>query len=109
VLDAVCAAKRITIPALTRLGTRLADYRVLAFPYEGGIKYRDMETGRRWSATDSVFSRLKIIRAGAQPSDTFGRDRAGGSVRMGRCPANEHPSSPVHLIGRYGAALNSRA
>ena len=46
VLDAFCERKRISIPALLRLGARLADGEVLAFSYDKGIKFRNMLDGR---------------------------------------------------------------
>lgn len=69
VLDAFVESKRIDIPSLVRLGTRLAQHDTLAFHYPGGIKYRNMLTGKRWSTTGAAFTKLKIIQAGA-PSDT---------------------------------------
>lgn len=63
VLDSFCEDKRISIAALVRLGARLSDNTVLAFPYPGGLKYRDMVTGRRWAYTGSEFKALKIVRA----------------------------------------------
>ena len=68
-LDALCERKRITINALVRLGAKLAEPTVLAFAYEGGIKFRDMVTGRRWSYVDSSWDKLLFIRA-EQPSTT---------------------------------------
>lgn len=69
-LDALCERKRITIDSLVRLGARLTepDGTVLAFAWDGGIKYRDLVTGRRWTYLDSDFSMLKVIRA-EQPAD----------------------------------------
>lgn len=69
-LDALCAAKGITIPALVRLGARLSAPTVLAFAYPGGIKYRDLVTGRRWNFYGSSFEELKIVRAGAASAET---------------------------------------
>jgi len=70
-LDALCDRKNITISSLVRLGAKLTepDGTVLAFAFDGGIKYRDVVTGRRWTYLDSDFSRLKIIRA-EQPATT---------------------------------------
>lgn len=70
VLDAFCAAKHITIPALVRVGTRLASAQVLAFAYPGGLKFRNMETGDRWSYSGAAFTELKIVRHAAEPADT---------------------------------------
>lgn len=69
-LDAFCAAKHLTIPALVRVGARLAGPTVLAFAYPGGIKYRNVETGQRWSYVGSEFVALKIVRSGADAADT---------------------------------------
>ncbi len=69
-LDGFCASKRIDIAALVRIGTRLASYGVLAFAYPGGIKYRDIEDGRRWTSAGAEFTRLKIVRCGASRADT---------------------------------------
>ncbi len=70
VLDAFCASKNIDIHALVRVGTRLASHDVLAFAYPGGLKYRSMTTGQRWSYTGALFTELKIVRHAAEPSDT---------------------------------------
>jgi hypothetical protein len=70
VLDAFVEHKRIRIPALLRVGAKLASYNVLAFAFPGGIKYRNTESGQRWSSPGAEFTRLKIVPAGAQGSDT---------------------------------------
>lgn len=70
VLDAFCASKRIDIPSLVRIGTKLAGYGVLAFALPGGIKYRNMEQGTRWAATGSEFTTLKIVRSGVEQAET---------------------------------------
>lgn len=64
-LDAFCEAKNITIASLMRLGARLSDPLVLAFPYQAGIKYRNVETGQRWAYHGSEFVRLKLIPSGS--------------------------------------------
>lgn len=69
VLDAFVARKNISIDALLRLGARLSDHTVLAFAYAGGIKYRDVVTGRRWSYLDSRWHEMKMVRS-AEPTDT---------------------------------------
>lgn len=69
-LDAFCESKNIDIPALSRLGAKLSDVRVLAFPYPGGIKYRNMETGQRWASSGAEWTKLKIVRAGGELRDT---------------------------------------
>lgn len=68
-LDAFCASKHIDIPALMRLGTRVQG-NTLAFAYPSGIKFRDMETGKRWSYFGSDFHELKIVRSGKDRSGT---------------------------------------
>jgi hypothetical protein len=69
-LDAFCARKRIDVGSLARLGTRLATPTTLAFAFPGGIKYRDMETGRRWTYNGSEFTKLKVIRSSTEHSGT---------------------------------------
>lgn len=68
-LDKFCETKQIDIPALVRVGAKLSNYDVIAFAFPGGIKYRDMVTGSRWSYTGSVWQHLKIIKVGAERSD----------------------------------------
>lgn len=70
VLDRFCERKNISIGGLVRLGARLSDAHVLAFAYPGGIKYRDMVTGKRWSYTGSTWEKLKIIPSPTGPSPT---------------------------------------
>jgi hypothetical protein len=53
-----------------RLGAKLSAPTVLAFAFPGGIKYRDVESGKRWSAAGSEWSKLKVVRAGVEQSDT---------------------------------------
>lgn len=67
-LDAFCASKHIDIPSLVRIGAKLADPLVLAFALPGGIKFRNIETGRRWNALGSEFTTLKVVRAAREPS-----------------------------------------
>jgi hypothetical protein len=69
-LDEFCARKRISIGGLARLGARMPEPGVLAFALPGGIKYRDIVTGRRWSRLGSTWDALKIVRAGTEPSPT---------------------------------------
>jgi 5S rRNA maturation endonuclease (ribonuclease M5) len=69
VLDAFCAAKHITIPALLRVGAKLKDASTLAYAYPEGIKYRDMMTGKMWSAFGSEYPHMKMVRAGTEPTD----------------------------------------
>lgn len=69
-LDALCTQKRITIAALVKVGARLAGAGVVAFAGPGYIKYRQLDSGRKWSYIGSEFPQLKLIRAAAQPSDT---------------------------------------
>lgn len=67
-LDAFCERKNITVEGLVRLGARDAGDGVLAFAYPGGIKYRNLVTGDRWSRADSEWKQLKVVRAGTEPS-----------------------------------------
>jgi hypothetical protein len=69
-LDAFLESKRLDHAALVRVGARLAGPTVLAFGFPGGIKYRDMEDGRRWTSAGAEFTKLKIVRSGASRSDT---------------------------------------
>lgn len=67
-LDAFCARKHLDIPALVRIGTRLSAPTVIATMFPGGIRYRDLESGKQWSYLESDFHSLKIVRR-AEPSD----------------------------------------
>jgi len=70
VLDAFVDTKHLDIGALVRIGARMAGSTVLAFAFPGGVKYRDMEDGRRWTSNGAEFTKLKVVRSGAEPSDT---------------------------------------
>jgi len=70
-LDNFLAAKHLDHGAILRVGARLAKPTVLAFAFEGGIKYRDVVTGRRDAFLGSTFRSLKIIPAQEQPADTM--------------------------------------
>lgn len=67
-LDALCAAKHITIDSLVRQGAKMPDESTIAFAYPKGVKFRDLVTGRRWSQYGSEFDSLKIVRNGADPT-----------------------------------------
>lgn len=67
-LDAFCRRKRISISALVRLGARLSEPTVLAFSFEGGIKYRDILTDKRWAFPESEFKRLKVVTQHRDPA-----------------------------------------
>jgi AAA domain len=67
-LDAFVERKRITHAALVRLGARMADDHVIAFAFPGGIKFRDLITDRRWAYAGSTWRRMKIVRAGVEPT-----------------------------------------
>jgi hypothetical protein len=69
-LDAFLARKNITRRALLRVGARMATPTTLAFAGNHYLKYRDLLTDRRWNYVGSTFPELKIVRAGATPSDT---------------------------------------
>lgn len=60
-LDSFVARKNIQIGDLVRLGARLSDPTVLAFPFTGGIKYRDIVTDKRFNYYGSEFTDLKIV------------------------------------------------
>lgn len=62
-LDAFVASKNITIGDLVRVGARLADDYVLAFAAPGGLKFRDIVSGRRWSFAGSEWREMKIVPA----------------------------------------------
>lgn len=68
-LDSFCERKNITIPALIRLGAKLAEDQVLAFEYGTGIKFRDVTSGKMWSYLGSTWPHMKIVRAGAEPTE----------------------------------------
>jgi KaiC/GvpD/RAD55 family RecA-like ATPase len=67
-LDAFCARKRITITGLRKLGAKLSADDTLAFGYSGGIKYRNMLNGQRWSSIGARFDELKVVPAGIEPT-----------------------------------------
>lgn len=60
-LDSFLAGKNLDHRSLVRLGARLSRPNVLAVAFEGGIKYRDVVRGRKWSSFAAEFERLKII------------------------------------------------
>jgi hypothetical protein len=63
-LDAFVESKGLDIPSLVRVGARLTDDpTVLTYVYAGGLKYRSLETGQKWSYTGSEFRALKIVRS----------------------------------------------
>lgn len=62
-LDAFYAAKHITRDDLARTGARLTerDGDVLLFAWPGGAKFRNLETGRRWTGVGAAWRRAHII------------------------------------------------
>lgn len=112
VLDSFCESKRIDIGALMRLGTRLAQHDTLAFHYPGGIKYRNMLTGKRWSYTGAAFTRLKIIQAGA-PSDTVivceGETDAARLTLLYDCDVAALPAGAKRFTKAFAAQLEPYA
>ena len=62
-LDLLCERKHIDVPALVRLGAKLTEPggTVLAFAWDGGIKYRDMVTGRRWTYLGSGMKHPRFL------------------------------------------------
>lgn len=69
VLDAFCDNKHLSIPALLRLGAKLADPDVLAFAYDRGIKFRNMIDGRMWSYLGSEWPHMKVVRASGEQTE----------------------------------------
>lgn len=68
ILDDFLERKGITRAGLLRTGAKLSAPSVLAYAYKGGIKFRDMTTGKRWSYFGSDWLAMKVIKS-AQPSD----------------------------------------
>jgi hypothetical protein len=68
-LDAFCTVKNISIPALMKIGARLSSETVLAFAHPGGIKYRDITTGKKWSHLGSTYGHIKIVPAESGSAD----------------------------------------
>ncbi len=62
-LDSLCERKHIDIASLVRLGARLSSPTVLAFAFPGGLKYRDLESDKRWSYVGSTWTDLKLVPA----------------------------------------------
>ena len=110
VLDTFVVSKLITIPALLRLGTRLASYDVLAVHFPGGIKYRNMVTGQRWSYTGAQFAELKIVPRGA-PSDTVivceGETDAARLTLLYDCDVAVMPAGARRWTEAYAAQLRT--
>lgn len=69
-LDSFCERKRITIGALLRLGARLTEHEgnVLAFAYNAGLKYRNIDSGERWSYLGSEWPQMKRVPASREGS-----------------------------------------
>lgn len=61
-LDSFLVSKRLDHGALIRFGTRMSGPSTLAFGYDGGIKFRRLIDGRKFSYLGSTFDQLKIIR-----------------------------------------------
>jgi 5S rRNA maturation endonuclease (ribonuclease M5)/KaiC/GvpD/RAD55 family RecA-like ATPase len=108
-LDAFCASKHIDIPSLVRLGARLCDYTTLAFAYPGGIKFRNIETGVRWTYPGSEFVALKIIRHSGDPSDTAilveGETDAARLSMVYACDVAALPAGAKRFTGEFAAQL----
>jgi hypothetical protein len=60
-LDSFLEGKHLDHASLVRIGARLSKPSVLAVAFEGGIKYRDVVNGRRWSWDEAHFDKLKIV------------------------------------------------
>lgn len=113
-LDSFVERKRITIDALVRLGTRLASDSVLAFPFPGGIKYRDMVTGRRWNYFGSEFERLKIVRSQSGEADSVlvaegETDGARLTILYPDCDVALLPAGARRFTAKYAEQLDSYA
>jgi hypothetical protein len=59
--DSFLASRNLDRGALLRLGARLSAPAVLAVAFEGGIKFRNIITGEKFSYFDSTFDHLKIV------------------------------------------------
>lgn len=68
-LDEFVARKHLTHGSLVRLGARMPDESTLAFAFDGGIKYRNLLTDKRWSASGSSWHAMKIVQHGPAPSE----------------------------------------
>lgn len=70
-LDAFCDRKNIEIPELVKQGARLLDDTVIAYAYAGGpgIKYRNLDNGKRWDWPGSTFPQLKIVPHSDKPTE----------------------------------------
>lgn len=60
-LDAFLESKHLDHGALVRIGARMSNATTLAIAYHGGLKYRDVVSGRKWAWPDSTFGRLKVV------------------------------------------------
>lgn len=69
VLDSFVAQKHITIAALRRLGTRIQG-NTLAFAFPDALKFRDLDSGRRWAELGAQWRSLKIVPAGPTRAET---------------------------------------
>ncbi|MGZ6570507.1 MAG: AAA family ATPase [Solirubrobacteraceae bacterium] len=111
-LDSFCERKHIDIPSLVKLGARINPPDVLVFATPGGIKFRDMTTGKRWNWPGSDFGTLKIVHAGlVQSHVAIVAEGETDAARLGMLypeadiavlPAGAHPGRHVHA---YAAQL----
>lgn len=110
-LDSFVERKNITIPALLRLGAKLSSHDVLAFPFPGGIKYRDMTTGKRWNFLGSDFHRIKIVPATQGPVDSVlvcegETDGARLTLLYPDCDVAILPAGAKHFTAGYAEQLD---
>lgn len=108
-LDAFCERKNLSIESLIRIGARLASEHVLAFAGPGYIKYRDVVSNERWSYADCDWSKLRIVRAGPEPSDTVivaegETDAAWLTMRAG-CDVAILPAGALYFPASYAEQL----
>ncbi len=111
-LDSLCERKGISIGSLVRVGARLSSPSVLAFAYPGGLKYRDLESDKRWSYLGSTFHDLKIVpathRNGGPPTVLVAEGETDGAWLSEKYPGSDVALLPVGALGwkpRYAEQL----
>lgn len=60
-LDSFLKLKNLDPAALSRIGARMSAPMVIAFAFDGGIKYRNIINGKRWSTGGATFNKLRIV------------------------------------------------
>lgn len=94
VLDEFLERKGVSLAGLLRLGAKLSAPTVLAFAYPGGIKYRDMVTGKRWSYVGSEWLALKIIKAPVESDVVIVAEGETDSIKLSEC----YPSCDIAVL-----------